>query len=115
MVTNLVTNAIKYSPTGGTVAIEAQWDAQDRRIVIGVADQGIGIAPEDQSSLFSTFQRIHREETQGVRGTGLGLYIVKGLLEFMGGSIWLESALDQGSTFYCAPPAAEDEMGKEGE
>ena len=101
---NLISNAIKYSPQGGRVRVSAWYDDDDGRLVMSVEDQGIGIAKEDQAQLFVTFQRIHRPETQGVRGTGLGLYIVKGLLELMGGAVWVESELDQGSTFFVALP-----------
>ena len=56
------------------------------------------------ASLFKTFHRIKRPETQGIRGSGLGLYIVKEWVELMGGNIWLESELDKGSTFYITVP-----------
>jgi len=68
--------------------------------VVSVADQGMGIAPKDREQLFSTFYRVKRPETDGIRGTGLGLYIVKGLIDLMGGTVWLESELNKGTTFY---------------
>ena len=101
---NLLSNAIKYSSGGGSVTISARQERE--RVVLSVADQGIGIAPEDQQKLFTTFHRIHRPETQGVRGTGLGLYIVKALVEAMQGEIWLESTLNKGSTFFFSLPTA---------
>ena len=101
---NLLSNAIKYSPKGGEVAVAARHELERGRVVVSVKDQGIGIAPEDQERLFTTFTRIRRPETEGVRGTGLGLYIVKGLVELMHGEIWLESELNKGSTFYIALP-----------
>ena len=69
-----------------------------------MTDQGVGISSEDQLSLFKTFHRIHRPETRGIRGSGLGLYIVKEWVEAMGGEVWLESELNKGSTFYVAVP-----------
>ncbi|MEX2598400.1 MAG: ATP-binding protein [Dehalococcoidia bacterium] len=103
---NLVTNAIKYSPKGGKITISARHDAAAGANVLSVADQGIGIAEEDKATLFSTFHRIQRPETEGIRGTGLGLYVVKSLTELMGGSVWVESGVDQGSTFHVALPVA---------
>ena len=72
--------------------------------MVSVTDQGIGIAAEDLERLFDSFQRIRRPETESVRGTGLGLYIAKTLLELMHGEIWLESQLDKGSTFFLSLP-----------
>ncbi|GAI83589.1 unnamed protein product, partial [marine sediment metagenome] len=72
---NLLINAVKYSPNGGCVTLSAHDDPQRHRIVVSVADEGIGISPEDKESLFTTFHRIQRPETRGIRGSGLGLYI----------------------------------------
>lgn len=101
---NFLSNAIKYSPRGGQITVSATEDPEQRQVVIGVADQGIGIAPEDQAELFTTFHRIHRPETVGVQGTGLGLYVVKSLVELMGGKVWLKSDLGKGSIFYFTLP-----------
>jgi signal transduction histidine kinase len=106
---NLVSNAIKYSPGGGTVTITASHDEQQDCIVISIADQGIGIGLEDRLSLFTTFHRIQRPETRGIPGTGLGLYIVKNWIEAMGGRVWLESELNKGSVFSISIPAAAGE------
>lgn len=101
---NLLSNAIKYSPHGGRITVSARPDLEHRWVVIAVQDEGLGIAPEDQQRLFTTFQRIRRPETEGIRGTGLGLYIVKEMVELMHGQVWLESELNKGSTFYVALP-----------
>jgi signal transduction histidine kinase len=101
---NLLSNAIKYSPKGGKITIAAHYDNLRHRAVISVSDEGIGISPEDQSSLFTTFHRIQRKETQGIRGSGLGLYIAKEWTEAMGGEIWLQSELNKGSTFFVGIP-----------
>jgi signal transduction histidine kinase len=108
---NLLDNAIKYSPKGGNIILSAKNDTQGDRILISVADEGIGISPEDQASLFTTFHRVHREETHGIQGSGLGLYIVKEWVEAMGGEVWLESKLNSGSTFFIAIPN-QDSMDK---
>ncbi len=104
VLTNLLTNAVKYSPAGGLITVRAREESATRRVVVSVADQGIGIAMEDQVHLFQSFQRVSRPETEGVRGAGLGLYIVKSFVELMGGEVWLESALNQGSTFSFSLP-----------
>jgi signal transduction histidine kinase len=103
---NLVTNAVKYSPNGGTITLSARRDAQKNVVVIGVKDKGIGIGPEDRDSLFKTFHRIQRPETMSIRGSGLGLYIAKEWIKAMGGDIWLESELNKGSTFFISIPIA---------
>jgi signal transduction histidine kinase/putative methionine-R-sulfoxide reductase with GAF domain len=103
---NLATNAAKYSPPGGPVRLSARHEPERRRIVLSVSDDGIGIAPEDQKRIFEVFHRVQRPETREVTGTGLGLYIVKGLVRLMRGRIRLESAEGEGSTFSVALPAA---------
>ena len=79
VLTNLVSNAVKYSPTGGMVTISLQHDPGQGVILVSVSDQGIGILPEDQADLFATSNRIRRPETEAIGGTGLGLYIVREL------------------------------------
>jgi len=101
---NLVDNAVKYSPQGGKVTIAARQEPE--RMVVSVSDQGIGIAPEDREKIFTTFSRIRRPEVEKIHGTGLGLYIVKALVELMGGEIWVESELGKGSTFFFSLPLA---------
>jgi signal transduction histidine kinase len=104
VVGNLLSNAVKYSPNGGCITLSAHNDKERHRIVVSVADEGIGIGPADKDLLFTIFHRIQRPETQGIRGSGLGLYIAKEWTEAMGGEIWLESELNKGSTFFVAIP-----------
>ena len=106
-VTNLIDNAIKYTPSGGTVRIGLL--VRDGQTVIRVADTGIGIALDDQVRLFEKFYRVKRRDTVGIRGTGLGLAIVKSIVERHGGKVWVESELDRGSTFYIILPLGEIE------
>ena len=101
---NFLTNAIKYSPKGGPVTISARHDRDRERVVVEVADQGIGIAPEEQENLFSAFHRIIRPETATIKGTGLGLSIVKGLVQMMKGEVWAKSEMDKGSRFFFSIP-----------
>ena len=96
---NLLDNAVKYSPEGGRVEISAAYRPELARVVVSVTDQGIGITEPDQRSLYTTFQRIHRPETAGISGTGLGLYIVKELVHLMSGEVSMESRLNEGSRF----------------
>jgi signal transduction histidine kinase len=101
---NLLNNAIKYSPKGGCITLSARHEPQKQHVVISINDEGIGIGPADKDSLFRTFHRIQRPETKNIRGSGLGLYIVKEWTKAMGGEVWLESELDKGSTFFVSIP-----------
>jgi PAS domain S-box-containing protein len=105
-VTNLIENAIKYTPDGGAVSVElsARTNGEGNQAMISIADTGYGIAPEDQVRLFEKFYRIKRSDTSDVKGTGLGLAIVKSVIERHGGKVWVESELDKGSTFYVSLP-----------
>jgi signal transduction histidine kinase len=104
VVSNLVGNAIKFTPQGGLVTVSAREEKGE--VVVGVRDTGIGIAPEDQVHLFEKFYRVGSEETSGIEGTGLGLAIVKSIVEGHGGRVWVESERGQGSTFGFALPIA---------
>jgi signal transduction histidine kinase len=97
VVTNLVSNAIKYSPEGGRVTASAR--LRGDRVVISVADQGLGIPPETLGRLFQRYYRVQTEKHTAVQGTGLGLYFCKGVVEAHGGSIWVESQYGKGSRF----------------
>ena len=103
---NLLDNAVKYSPHGGRIIITANYPAERAQVVIGVVDQGIGIALEDQERIFSPNERVARVETENIWGAGLGLFIVKELVELVGGEVWVESGLDRGSSFFFSLPAA---------
>ena len=107
---NLLTNAAKYSPGGGLITVSARHEAERDRVLAEVADQGIGIAAEDQKQLFSTFYRIRRPETEKIKGTGLGLNIVKGLVEMMNGEVWVESELNKGTSFFFTIPTTRTDM-----
>ena len=100
---NLVDNAIKYLPKGGTVTVSAKED--NGSVVVAVHDEGIGISPENQALLFEPFQRI-QAKSAGIAGGGLGLNVCKRLLEVQGGRIWVDSQPGKGSTFFFALPAA---------
>jgi signal transduction histidine kinase len=97
ILTNLLSNALKYTPPEGRITITACGDAGCVRIA--VQDTGIGLAPEDQAQLFTPFFRAQNDATQGVGGTGLGLAITRALVELHGGTIMVTSVPGQGSTF----------------
>jgi signal transduction histidine kinase len=103
-VLNLLDNAIKYSPDGAAVRLQAS--AEDGWVTIGVRDQGCGIAPEDQRRIFDRFYRGPSTSGGAAQGVGLGLALVKRIAEAHGARIRVESAPGEGSTFYLALKAA---------
>ena len=106
-ISNLVDNGIKYTPSGGVVAVELS--VRDEQALIQVSDTGIGIALDNQVRLFEKFYRIKRRDMKDVPGTGLGLAIVKSIVERHGGKVWVESELNVGSKFYVSLPLGEME------
>jgi signal transduction histidine kinase len=101
--TNLVSNAVKYSPSGGSIVARVR-ERGTQHIVIEVVDSGLGIPPEQVGKLFQKFARVRSEEHLEVSGTGLGLYICRLIVEGHGGQIWVESEMGRGSTFGMALP-----------
>ena len=99
---NLIGNAIKYTPPEGEVRVFAE--QQGKRIRVSVQDNGLGISPEDKAQIFDRFYRVRRPETDSIEGTGLGLAIVKSLVEAHQGEIALVSQLNKGSTFHVTLP-----------
>lgn len=95
---NLISNAIKFSPDGGEVVVRARRH-KDGCALIEVRDQGIGIPPEQLGNLFRKYSRVYNEQTKHIRGTGLGLYICKKLVEGHGGKISVRSKPGEGATF----------------
>jgi PAS domain S-box-containing protein len=104
---NLVDNAVKFSPDGGAVTIAARRRTDTAEI--SVTDEGIGIARADQQRIFTKFFRTERVAQSSVAGTGLGLFLVRGLLAAMGGRIWVESQEGQGASFTFELPLARSE------
>ena len=111
MLTNLVGNAIKYSPKGGTIRIGGWVEKADdtvptakQRVVIYVADQGIGIPVQELELIFDRFYRVDSTLRRGTAGSGLGLYLTKTIVEAHGGQIWARSEPNKGTTFFFALP-----------
>jgi two-component system phosphate regulon sensor histidine kinase PhoR len=101
---NLVNNAIKYSPDGGEVRILIREEPERKSVLIGVQDQGTGIPESARARLFKPYLRIHNPQTAGVKGTGIGLFLVKNLVEAHHGSIWVDSEMGHGTTFWFRLP-----------
>ena len=131
ILTNLISNAYKYTPNGGRIAIEvsrqsaiqppstvAMWkpvraDGEGQTnsagyLVCAVQDTGVGISSEDQVKLFTKFFRSGDPAVRDQPGTGLGLSITRSLIELQGGAIWVESEVGAGSTFAFSVPIAEN-------
>jgi signal transduction histidine kinase len=110
---NLLVNAVRYTPAGGSVTVSAA--SAGGLVQIDVTDTGEGIAPEDLPHVFERFWRVDRARARGNRpygihggGTGLGLSVAQSLVKAHGGDIWVESAPGQGSTFSFTLPIAQD-------
>lgn len=104
VLSNLVSNAVKYSPDGGLIRIGG-W-AEEHTAIVYVADQGIGIPPEEHQRIFQRFYRIDNRLRRETQGTGLGLYLTKSIVEAHGGRIWVESQVGRGSRFFFTLPLA---------
>ena len=102
VVSNLVNNAIKYSPDGGTVTLSTR--AEGGYALVSVTDTGLGIPPDEIGHVFERFRRVRSGAAQSIPGTGLGLTIVKQIVEMHGGKIWVESAVGHGSAFHFTVP-----------
>jgi two-component system phosphate regulon sensor histidine kinase PhoR len=102
-VTNLVHNAIKFTPAGGSVTVSAK--SEGDQVVVAVKDTGVGIAADDLPRIFERFFKADRARSGG--GTGLGLAIAKHVVQGHGGRIWVKSVEEQGSTFYFSLPAVD--------
>jgi PAS domain S-box-containing protein len=101
---NLLDNAVKYSPAGRAVVLEARADEQE--IVVSVRDRGPGLPPDDLQRVFERFYRIDSGDAQAAYGHGLGLYVCHRLVSAMGGRVWAENAEDGGAVFSFSLPVA---------
>jgi signal transduction histidine kinase len=113
IIDNIISNAVKYSPHGKNVWVSVEErtmtlkanENMKNAIVFAVRDEGPGLSKEDKGKLFSKFSRLSAQPTGGEHSTGLGLSIVKKMVELMNGKVWCESELGKGATFLVALPA----------
>lgn len=116
VLTNLLTNAIKYSPEDGEIALHLAPGPQETQLQLSVQDQGIGIPQAQQAQMFGRFARAENARMHGIGGTGLGLYLCRELVEQHQGRIWFESREGKGTTFFLTLPLfAEKPEGEEAE
>ena len=102
VITNLLSNAVKFTPEGGNISVEVRMLHEDEtgcHIYVAVTDTGIGISPEQQKQLFTSFSQADASISRKYGGTGLGLAISRSIVEKMGGRIWVESEMGKGSKF----------------
>lgn len=99
---NIMNNAIKYSPSGGTITCRLM--ETHNNIVISIADEGLGVPKKDIPHVFDRFFRVDKARARSMGGTGLGLAISKEVVQKHGGKIWLESIENKGSTFFISLP-----------
>ena len=111
IITNLLTNALRYNKPNGLVAIDGE--IKNNTVVIQVKDTGIGMTPDESKGLFQEFYRVKNKETKDIEGTGLGLFISKELTDQMKGKLWVKSEKGKGTTFYLSLPADSDVTKKE--
>jgi PAS domain S-box-containing protein len=102
---NLIGNAIKFTANGG---IEIGYQPKGKMVEFYVKDTGIGIAAENHDKIFERFRQVEDSKTRTYGGNGLGLAITKNLVELMGGKIWIESKVGEGSVFYFTIPEGDD-------
>jgi two-component system sensor histidine kinase BaeS len=102
---NLIANALRYTPAGGTIRIGASYTTPGW-VTMSVSDSGSGIDPEDLPYVFDHFYKADRSRHRGYGGAGIGLAMVKQLVELHGGKVWVESQKGKGSTFFFTLPAA---------
>jgi signal transduction histidine kinase len=103
IVLNLLSNALKFTPSG-TVTIKVSQNVAAQTVTVGVTDTGVGIAPEDQAKVFEDFRQLDSSPARGYGGTGLGLSICRRLSLMLGGTIELNSEVGRGSTFTLSLP-----------
>jgi two-component system phosphate regulon sensor histidine kinase PhoR len=109
VVTNLLHNAIKFTPDGGRVTVQGRLSADDEdQLRISVSDTGLGIAAEDLPRIFERFYKSDRARTRQGGGTGLGLAISRHIVQAHHGRIWVKSNEGSGSTFFFTLPVSEE-------
>lgn len=106
MLENLASNAIKFTPDGGSIELRVAYDAEARVVTLSMVDDGIGIAPEDQARIFERFVQVDSTSTRKYNGSGLGLALVREYGDMQGFAVSVESELGRGSRFVITIPAS---------
>ena len=109
---NILENAVRYSPDGGLIVMRGEGRPAD--VVISIADEGIGISPEDLIPIFEKYFRVRAATGYHVGGTGLGLPVARAIVEAHGGRVWMDSKLGEGTTVFFSLPRAQVPVGAEG-
>ena len=104
---NIIGNAVKFTPKGGAVTVEARLDGVQKSVLVSVTDTGIGITKEDLNKVFDKFQQVGERAVTDIAGTGLGLSIAKEIIGLHGGKIWAESEEKQGAKFCFTLPVVD--------
>ena len=99
---------MKFTPQGGRIDVEAAFSNEAVRM--SITDTGIGIAPENQETIFEEFRQVNTDHTKKPEGTGLGLTLTRKFVELHGGKIWVESAVGEGSTFTFTLPVKQEKL-----
>jgi PAS domain S-box-containing protein len=102
VISNYISNAIKYSPKGGNIEISCT--TKEHEVIVSVKDTGMGIKPEDLAKIFDRYYRVETNHTRHIAGFGIGLYLSSEIIERHGGKVWAESKSGVGSTFYFSLP-----------
>ncbi len=109
VLTNLISNALKFTDLGGSIKVECKEDNKELKII--VSDTGCGISKEDIAKLFDKYSQFGKKKDRDIKGTGLGLSIVKGIVDMHGGNIWVESELGKGTKFtFTLPELTEEDL-----
>ncbi|MDN3587566.1 ATP-binding protein [Pedobacter aquatilis] len=98
VIQNLVGNAVKYSPMGSTITI--RYEVNNNEVVFSIQDRGMGISAEDHEHIFERYYRVKNQHMGSIAGFGIGLYLCKEIVERHGGTIWLNSEWEKGTTFF---------------
>ncbi|ART78459.1 cell wall metabolism sensor histidine kinase WalK [Sutcliffiella horikoshii] len=107
---NIISNAMKYSPEGGTITFTVDIEEAANQILVSISDQGVGIPKSDLNKIFERFYRVDKARTRMLGGTGLGLAIAKEMIQAHDGDIWASSVEGKGTTIYFTLPISEEEQ-----
>jgi two-component system sensor histidine kinase VicK len=105
VIDNLIGNAIKFSPDGGVITVDLS--DQGENVLLSISDEGVGVPQDKIDRIFERFYQVDGSSRRRFGGTGLGLAIVKRIIDAHHGKIWVESAVNQGSTFHFTLPKEE--------